>query len=185
MTLDVDTIVERLKSANQEASAQLAVRDVLHELIASNQLDAALPEVAQGGITTLYNAPDLTVLRVAWTPGMRLNPHNHLMWAAIGLYGGVEDNAFYRRTPQGLVESGGKEVSAGEVLLLGDDAIHAVANSRREYAVAMHVYGGDFFGDGRSEWDYETLTEGPRDIEGTMRLFREANERWVKEKPTN
>jgi predicted metal-dependent enzyme (double-stranded beta helix superfamily) len=156
------------------------VRDVLDELIASGELDAALPEVTEGGITTLHNGPELTVLRVAWTPGMRLNPHDHNMWAVIGLYGGVEDNAFYRRDRErGLTESGGKQVQAGEVLVLGDDTIHAVANTRREYAVALHVYGGDFFGTERSEWDFETFTERPRDIEGTRRLFQEANKRWA------
>jgi predicted metal-dependent enzyme (double-stranded beta helix superfamily) len=182
VSLDVDTITDRLKTANAEHTPQLAVRDVLDELIASGELDAALPEVTEGGITTLHNAPDLTVLRVVWTPGMRINPHNHEMWAVIGLYGGVEDNAFYRRDPErGLVVSGAKEVPAGDVLVLGDDTIHSVANTRQNFAAAIHVYGGDFFGDGRSEWDWETLTERPRDVAGTMRLFREANERWLAE----
>lgn len=180
MTLDADTIVERLRGAVAEHTPPLAARDVLDEIVASGKLDAALPPVTEGGITTLYNAADLTVLRVAWTPGMLLNPHNHDMWAVIGLYGGVEDNAFYRRDPEhGLTESGGKQVHAGEVLVLGHDTIHSVANTRQEFAVALHVYGGDFFGAGRSEWDFETYTERPRDIEGTLRRFREANERWA------
>ena len=180
MSVDIDTIVGRLQGANREHTPPLAVRDVLDEVIATGALAAALPEVTEGGIAVLHNAPDLTVLRVAWTPGMRINPHNHEMWAVIGMYGGVEDNAFYRRDPEeGLVPSGGKEVPAGDVLVLGDDTIHSVANTRQEFAAAVHVYGGDFFGAGRSEWDWETLTEHPRDVEGTMRLFREANERWT------
>ena len=61
---------------------------------------------------------------------MALNPHEHRMWAVIGMYGGQEDNAFYRRAPGGLEPSGGKEVPAGDVLVLGDDVIHSVANSR-------------------------------------------------------
>jgi predicted metal-dependent enzyme (double-stranded beta helix superfamily) len=72
-------------------------------------------------------------------------------------------------------------VPAGDVLVLGDDAIHAVANSRRELAVALHVYGGDFFTVERSEWDPATYEERPRDLEGTRRLFEEANERWLAE----
>ena len=31
---------------------------------------------------------------------MALNPHDHRMWAVIGMYGGQEDNAFYRRSRQ-------------------------------------------------------------------------------------
>jgi predicted metal-dependent enzyme (double-stranded beta helix superfamily) len=111
---------------------------------------------------------------------MRLYPHEHNMWAAIGMYGGIEDNAFFRRTPQGLQPSGGKELPEGDVLVMGDDVIHSVANTRRRYATALHVYGGDFFGaDGRSEWDADTLEERPRDMQRTARLFDEANARWV------
>ena len=97
------------------------------------------------------------------------------MWAVIGMYGGQEDNAFYRRAPSGLEAAGGRELPAGEVLLLGDDVIHSVANSRREFAVALHVYGGDFFSVDRSEWDFETYREQPRDFERTRRLFEEAD----------
>ena len=137
--------------------------------------------VEAGGITTLHHADDLTILRVAWTPGMALYPHEHRMWAVIGMYGGQEDNAFYRRAPQGLESVGGKELPAGDVLVLGDDVIHSVANSRAEYAVALHVYGGDFFAVERSEWDFETFTERPRDFARTTQLFDDANVRWRNE----
>jgi predicted metal-dependent enzyme (double-stranded beta helix superfamily) len=180
VSLDVDTIVERLRAANAEHTPPLAVRDVLDEVLATGELERLLPEVTEGGLTTLYNARDLTVLRVAWTPGIRMVPHDHKVWAVIGMYGGVEDNAFYRRDPErGLAESGGRQVHAGEVLVLGDDTIHSVANTRNEYAVAIHVYGNDFFAPGRVEWDFETYTERPRDAEGIRRTFTEANERWA------
>ena len=183
--IEVADIVSRCQAAIAETTPVLAVRDVLDELISDpGSLERAVGPVERGGITTLHNADELTVLRVAWTPGMVLNPHDHRTWAAIAIYGGQEDNTFYRRGAHGLEQSGGKEVVAGEVLVLGDDAVHSVANSRREYAVALHVYGGDFFGPGRSEWDFETLTEGPRDIEGTLRRFDEANERWLAESAT-
>ena len=157
----------------------LAVRDALTELVSDpNGLEQAIGPVEAGGITTLHNAADLTVLRVAWTPGMALNPHDHRMWAVIGMYGGQEDNAFYRRVPGSIEATGGKELPAGDVLVLGDDVIHSVANTRGEFAVALHVYGGDFFAAGRSEWDFDTYKERPRDIANTRRLFEEANERW-------
>ena len=183
MTLAVDAIVSRCHSALQEHTPVLAVRDVLSELVTdAGTLADTLGPVEQGGITTLHHAADLTVLQVAWTPGMAINPHEHRMWAVIGMYGGQEDNAFYRRSPGGLEAAGGRELPAGDVLVLGDDVIHSVANSRREYAVALHVYGGDFFAVERSEWDFDTFTERPRDIEGTRRLFDEANARWRDER---
>ena len=47
--------------------------------------------------------------------------------------------------------------------------------------MALHVYGGDFFTAERSEWDFETYEERPRDFERTRRLFDEANARWADE----
>ena len=179
MALALDDVVTRCRAAVAEHTPPLAIRDVLDELVADpTALERAVGSIEAGGITPLYNASDLTILRVAWTPGMVLYPHEHKMWAVIGMYGGQEDNAFFRRTPQGLTPSGGRELPAGDVLVMGDDVIHSVANSRREFAVALHVYGGDFFTGERSEWDPDTFEERPRDLELTMRLFEEANARW-------
>jgi hypothetical protein len=43
----------------------------------------------------------------------------------------------------------------------------------------IHVYGGDFFAppEPRCEWDPETLTARPWDIEDTKRLFADAEAR--------
>jgi predicted metal-dependent enzyme (double-stranded beta helix superfamily) len=179
VSLTVEDIVDRCRLARREHTPPLAVRDVLDELVAApDAVEHAVGAADLGGITPLHRSPELTILRVAWTPGMAINPHEHRMWAVIGMYGGQEDNAFYRRAPGGLDQAGGKELPAGDVLVLGDDVIHSVANSRGELAVALHVYGGDFFAGERSEWDFETFTERPRDLDGTRRLFEEANARW-------
>jgi predicted metal-dependent enzyme (double-stranded beta helix superfamily) len=180
VALNVDDIVSRCEAALSEATPALAVRDVLRQLVSTPaSLAGALGPVEEGGITALHRGNDLTVLHVAWTPGMALNPHDHRMWAVIGMYGGQEDNRFYRRhATQGLEPAGGRELPVGDVLVMGDDVIHSVANSRREFAVALHVYGGDFFSAGRSEWDWGTYAERPRDLDRTRRLFDDANARW-------
>ena len=132
----------------------------------------------EGGIRALHAAADLTVLHVAWTPGISLYPHEHRMWAVIGMYGGQEDNAFYRRAPVDSKRLGAASSRPVRSCSSGDDAIHSVANSRRDYAVALHVYGGDFFAAERSEWDAVTYEERPRDFRRTQRIFDEANARW-------
>ena len=38
---------------------------------------------------------------------------------------------------------------------------------------AIHVYGGDFFGIKRSEWNPETLLERPFDLDNEMQWFEE------------
>ena len=58
-------------------------------------------------------------------------------------------------TTGGLEAAGGRDLPAGDVLVLGDDVIHSVANTRREFAMALHVYGGNFFTVERSEWDFD------------------------------
>jgi predicted metal-dependent enzyme (double-stranded beta helix superfamily) len=115
---------------------------------------------------------------VVWTPGLVTFPHDHRMWAVIGLYGGREDNTFYRRAPEGLAPAGGRQLERGDVAVLGKAVIHAVTNPLREFTGAIHIYGGAFFTTPRSDWDPETMQERPYDVERTRRWFREANERW-------
>ena len=58
---------------------------------------AALGEPRRAGVVKLHHAPDLTILNVIWAPTMTMMPHDHRMWAVIGLYTGREDNIFWRR----------------------------------------------------------------------------------------
>jgi hypothetical protein len=46
------------------------------------------------------------------------------------------------------------------------------------FTAAIHIYGGDFFGTPRSDWDPETLEERPYDIARGRKVFDDANERW-------
>jgi predicted metal-dependent enzyme (double-stranded beta helix superfamily) len=122
---------------------------------------------------------DLTILNVIWAPRMILLPHNHRMWAVIGIYSGREDNIFWRRVPgsqDGKVEAvGAKSLCERDAEPLGPDIIHSVTNPISRLTCALHVYGGDFFAPGRSEWDPETLTEGPCDPARIMRRFEGSN----------
>jgi predicted metal-dependent enzyme (double-stranded beta helix superfamily) len=87
------------------------------------------------------------------------------MWAVIGVYDGREDNIFWKRLPDGRVTAAGAQsLSAGDVVPLGRDIIHSVHNPVARLSAAIHVYGGDFFADGRSEWDAEALTEHAYDL---------------------
>ena len=74
---------------------------------------------------------------------------------------------------------GVREADAVLVIVLGRSVIHSVANPLREFTGAIHVYGGDFFGTPRSDWDPETLRERPYDVERTRQLFARANARWL------
>jgi predicted metal-dependent enzyme (double-stranded beta helix superfamily) len=140
---------------------------------------AGVRHAGEGGITTLGHFDDLTVLHVVWPPGMTIHPHDHRLWAVIGLYGGREDNVFYRRTPGGLERASGRQLEPGDATLLGKSIIHSVSNPLRQFTGAIHVYGGDFFTVARSEWDAQTLEERPYNVENSRRAFRDAQERWL------
>ena len=174
--IDIDQFVADCKAAINETEPRLAVKEVLGRAVRNPvELERALP-ATRAELVPLHVSDDLTVLKVVWAPGMVFRPHNHLMWAAIGLYGGQEDNTFYRRTGEGIVQSGGRQLRTGDVALLGDDTIHAVANPRRTFTGAIHVYGGDITKrPGRSEWDEQTGREVDYDFDRTRRHFEEAN----------
>ncbi len=178
MGFDVDELIADCRGALAADQPHIAVRDVLDRVVAQRAQVADALGRDEGGIETLHTSPELTMLNVVWTPGMRLFPHDHRMWAAIGIYGGTEDNEFFRRAGGALEPSGGKSVAAGEVLLLGDDAIHAVANPLSSFTGAIHVYGGDFFAEPRREWDPDTFEERPYDVDHARQVFADANERF-------
>jgi predicted metal-dependent enzyme (double-stranded beta helix superfamily) len=175
---DVDTFLADCLDARRDGQPTLAVRDVLDRALAdAPAVEAALAR-HEGGLEPLHVSDELTVLNVLWAPGMHLFPHDHRMWAAIGIYGGTEHNEFFRRDGDSLQASGRTLAEVGDVLLLGDDAIHAVSNPTERLTGAIHVYGGNFFTVPRSEWDPVELVEQPYDVEHAERAFAEANEAW-------
>src|SRR5262245_42517730 len=138
-----------------------------------------LGEPKRAEVQKIYHASDLTILNVIWGPMMTVMPHNHQMWAVIGIYSGREDNIFWRRLPGGnssrIEAAGARALCVGDAEQLGHNIIHSVNNPIPRLTGAIHVYGGDFFAAERSEWDSETLMEGRYDVERTMRLFEESN----------
>jgi predicted metal-dependent enzyme (double-stranded beta helix superfamily) len=181
ISFDLDSFLDECRAATAEANPPGALRELLTRTMEhpGSVGDALRPE--RGGITLLHHAPDLTVIHVVWAPGMTLFPHDHRMWAAIGIYSGQEDNAFFRRTAPAartLVESGGKELAEGDVLVLGDHTIHSVSNPLRRLTAAIHVYGGDFVNQPRSQWGPGPREERPFDMDDANRQFEDANRAW-------
>lgn len=179
---EIEQFVVDCRAALAESQPMLAVKEVVARTVSDDRaLLSTLGEPHQADLTLLHSAPDLTVLHGVWAPNMRLYPHNHNMWAVIGIYGGQEDNTFWRRDPQGLEQRGGRELREHEVVVLGSDVIHSVTNPLRAYTAAIHVYAGDYLKAERSEWDPETHEERPFDFENARRVFAEADRAWEQE----
>ena len=177
---NIDRFVADCRAARAEDDSHKAVREVVARAVADPAgVLAGLGEPRRAAVEKLYHAPDLTIINVIWAPRMAIMPHNHQMWAVIGVYTGREDNIFWRRikdAPDGRIEAAGaKALSAKDVTPLGHDIIHSVLNPIPRLTGAIHVYGGDFFDEPRSEWDPESLAESPYDGNKTLRLFEEAN----------
>lgn len=180
MTFDLDKFISDCKKAVRESTPQAAINEITARAVSDRaSILSALDEPARAGIEKLYQASDLTILNVIWAPWMTLLPHNHKMWAVIGIYTGREDNIFWRRLPgdaaRKLEASGAKALCEKDTVQLGPDIIHSVTNPIGRLTGAIHIYGGDFFGVPRSEWDAETLLEQPCDGDKMLRRFEQAN----------
>jgi predicted metal-dependent enzyme (double-stranded beta helix superfamily) len=177
---DLGRFIEDCRAAVAEDPSHKAVREVVARAVsAPAAVLKGLGEPKRGEVQSLYRSPTLTVLNVIWAPWMTILPHDHRMWAVIGVYTGREDNIFWRRLPgasHGRVEAAGARAMAErDAIPLGRDIIHSVTNPIPRLTGAIHAYGGDFFETPRSQWDPETLVEGPYSVERTMRLFEDAN----------
>jgi len=178
-----DRFVEDCVAAVGEG--QKAIREVVLAAVSDPAaVIAGLGAPEAPGVFLLYQSENLTVINFVWAPYMTLLPHNHSMFAVIGIYGGREDNVFWRRLndPQGpaLEAAGAQSMGAGQATTMGPDIIHSVANPIRKLTPAIHVYGGDFFNPPmpRSQLDHETLLEEPWDMNNTHKVFRQAGQRF-------
>lgn len=179
MIFDKDRFIEDCIKAVAEGPQ--AVCEVVAEAIAdSTKIMAVLGEPEHAGLTPLYTSPEVTVINFVWAPCMSLMPHNHRMFSAVGIYAGREDNIFWRRMASGIEATTARSLGVGDVAVLDREAIHSVSNPIGKMTCAIHVYGGNFFhpAEPRSQWDHETLTEQPWDVDRVKFLFRMAEARF-------
>ena len=141
-----------------EQDSHIAVK----ELVARAVSDPAsvlkgFGEPTKAGVNKLFVSDKLTVLNLIWGPMMTLKPHDHKIWAVIGIYTGREDNIFWRKTkddPVGHIEAANaKVIGAGDCAPLGKDVVHSVTNP------------------------IPRLTEQPFNMQGNIQLLEESNTR--------
>ncbi len=91
-----------------------------------------------------------SIIGGVWTPGQTTPIHDHLTWALVGVYGGKEREALFRRTDDNsdtkhakLQLVGEKTNEKGHVTVLGKSGIHRVDNPFSNPAYSVHVYGRD------------------------------------------
>jgi predicted metal-dependent enzyme (double-stranded beta helix superfamily) len=95
---ETDRFVADCRAAFAQDPTHKAVREVLACAVSDPAaVLKGLGEPNRPQIQALFHSDALTILNVVWAPGMMVMPHNHRMWAVIGIYAGREDNVFWRR----------------------------------------------------------------------------------------
>lgn len=160
-TFDKDQFIADCLTAVQSGErAHAQVRELVERAVAHPAaIEREVRPWSESPMMTIWHrSEEFTALHIVWPPEVDLYAHDHNMWAVIGLYGGREDNSFYRRREDGRIEPNtGKTLLAKDVVALGDEVVHSVANPTREWTAAIHCYGGEFFTTPRTMWDKQTL----------------------------
>lgn len=161
MRFDKDEfIADCLAAVRSGNGSQKAVKELVERAVSNpSAIEAEVRPLTESPMMTVWHRSDeFTALHVVWPPGVDLFAHDHNMWAVIGLYGGREDNQFYKRLEDGTIEPRStKSFFESHVASLGSSVVHSVSNPTREWTAALHVYGGEYFTTPRTMWDKETF----------------------------
>jgi hypothetical protein len=91
---DPDRFIADCRSASA-ASGSPGVREVVSAAVsAPAEIRHALGEPRRAGVNVLHKSPELTILNLIWGTQMCQLPHDHRMWAVIGIYTGREATSF-------------------------------------------------------------------------------------------
>lgn len=181
MSFSVDQLVADCLEASEREGTHVgvAIDEVLSRVVSNPMaIETALGHPRGMPVfSTWHHTASLTILHVVWPPDVDLMPHDHNgLWAAIGLYGGQEVNRIFRSLPGGGVElRRTKTMRARDTVVLGGDTIHAVANPTREWTGAIHVYGGDYFADGKQMWGNTAAEPEPFVLEKLQAVLNDAS----------
>jgi hypothetical protein len=165
---DLEAFVEACQRLVREPHAPKHALELMRAAVADGPAVAKAVTPLDGRANALdaplFRSPELTILNATLRPGFVSIPHDHGMWAVIGIYDGEEANSFYRRAGEGLEESNHRTIHAGEAIILGEDVIHAIENPLARPTLGLHVYGGDLVAAKRSMWDPDEGREHAYDI---------------------
>ena len=170
MPATLDTFVDACKPL-AAAKDHDTVADLLRDLINEPGFAASIPGFDEpetspngwtlGGEHVCHQTEELTVMVLDTLPGVRQPPHDHEMHAIIGVFEGREDQRFFARASAGVSPAAGRPLEAGEVMVLGERAIHAISSPAGQPARAIHVYFGDIYAVERSLYHPDTLEPVP------------------------
>ena len=152
--MDIRELVDGCREAAGGDTPTQDVSELVADFVHQPNLPSLLGDRDRSTYEALYRGEDILVLHgvVPPTPAP-VAPHDHRMWAVIGVYQGLEHNELFVRAESGGLESVDHfTVGAGDVRTLDASTIHSVQARGDRYLGAIHVYGGDLFVTPRSTW---------------------------------
>lgn len=152
----LDDTVIRLREAAIADDQAKAVRDVLETtLLDSDAMAKAVASMVDDEVM-LFEDDTCSIWTCRFDNDIVLPPHEHRMAVHIAVYQGAELELLYQRDSDRLVHTRNELVSAGNVVNLDSDAIHAVTAEGSTQSHAIHVYEGPLMQIKRSLFDWDT-----------------------------
>ena len=145
----------RIDAAGSAAEACAAVQPGFAGLLGERdwlpgRYQDAVPDSGMGGGIgqwLLYRSADrsLCLFSLVVPPGSKTPIHDHLAWGVIGLYGGSQDEEFYRPGNGTIELVRRRPLAPGDfyVLLPPVDDIHCVRTTSPETSVSIHLLASD------------------------------------------
>src|SRR5262245_2008910 len=127
---EIARFIAECEAAVASDGGRASVREILVAAISDSAgIISTFGEPRRAGDRVLHRSPRLTILHIVWPPSFTQTPHNHMLWAEIGVYSGREDNIFWRRcAPDSkwpIEATGAHSLCAGSCLSLEPDVIHS------------------------------------------------------------
>ncbi|WP_039019911.1 hypothetical protein [Halocynthiibacter namhaensis] len=150
----IETLITQAKEAATSEKPTQAIRALLQKLVSE---PAALADAFDlDEETMLYEDENLSLWYTQFTPDTAVPPHEHKVNAHIAVFEGAQCNFLLKTGGDQLEIAKAKRVSAGEVLSLGPDGVHAVIAADDAIARGIHIYQGELSTIQRSLFDWET-----------------------------
>jgi len=178
---DVDRTV---RGYHSESDILLHLKPVLEKLVSSTgsvPAKAFTPRKDRFAMNLIQMPEDeaYSIIGGVWHPGQTTPIHDHLTWALIGVYGGEEREALFRRTDDGTnpklakIQQVSERVNKkGHVTVLGHSGIHRVDNISLKPTFSVHIYGRDIGNAERHSYD-PASGEISRFVSGYCNILRD------------
>lgn len=162
-----DGLVARIQGAAAQADAGDALRAVLQDSMDTQEAIADAIAAMPEDEVLVFEDESCSIWTCRYGSEMVFAPHEHCMPVHVAVYRGTEIEVLYEPEAGVLRHGGNTAVTAGQVVRLGKDAVHAITAEGAGQSHAIHVYEGPRTKVKRRLFDWDTGAE----VEFTMENF--------------